>query len=198
MIRKTRLALALLCLGAAAPALAGWTLVPKAAPVRLGLLTVTPLTDWNRASAKPGQNATAWTQDGMELNEFDIFAGVPAGQSLYRERNAKRDPMPRFDKTMALLDLSDLFERSFRAGRDVTDFTMKQVAPAKLGGQSAVHLRYSFSVPGDDLAREGEARLAIVDGALYLINYQAPALHYFGAGIPEARAMMDSAMLEHK
>lgn len=196
MIRKIIGAgVAVTCLAMGAPASAGWKLLPQSQPVSLGKLAVTPLNDWNRGSAKPGAQGMAWTQDGFELNELDVFASVPTGQSIYKERNSKRNPMPKFDKSMLLLDLADLFERSFRAGRDVTDFTIVETVPAKLGGRDAVHIRYEYSLPGDQLSRKGEARLAVVGGALYVISFQAPALHYFDAGIVEARSIMDSARL---
>ena len=186
------------CLAFAAPVHAGWKLVPKANPVTLGSMKITPTTDWNRASAKPGKQGAAWTHDGFELNELNIFAAVPSGQSIYRERDAKRNPMPKFSGTMFLLDLADLFERSFRASRDITEFAIEETTPAKLGGQPAVHIRYVYTLPNDELLRKGEARLSVVKEALYSINFQAPALHYFDAGIGEARAIMDSASLSGK
>ena len=57
---------------------------------------VTPQTDWNQASGRPGKQGRAWTKDGFNLNGLEFFAGVPDGQPLYRERNKKQNPMPRF------------------------------------------------------------------------------------------------------
>lgn len=39
----------------ASPAAAGWKLLAGRAPVQIGAMTVTPVTDRNRAAAKPGQ-----------------------------------------------------------------------------------------------------------------------------------------------
>jgi hypothetical protein len=186
------------CLAAATPAFAGWKLVPPDAPVTLGKLQVTPMQAWNSASAKPGQQGAAWTQDGFDLNELDVFAGVPGGKSIYRERNAKRDPMPKFAGNMLLIDLADLFERSFRAGKNVTDFTLLETAPAKLASEPALHIRYAYSLPGEELARKGEARLAIIGGALYMIAFQAPARSPHRSSAAPARVLMDGARLTSK
>jgi len=38
-------------------------------------------------------------------------------------------------------------------------------------------------------------RAAVIGGKLDLINFAAPAIHYYEAAIDEARAIMDSAKL---
>ncbi len=182
-----------LALTMACPARAGWKLVEAGKPMQVGKMTITPTSDWNQASARPGKQGVAWTQDGLGLNGIEFFAAVPAGQPVYRERSAKRNPMPRFDATMLLPDLVDLFERSFRVQNQVTELVVEQSKPAVFGGHQGMMVRYRYNLPNDTLKRRGIARLAIVDKQLFMGNFYGPELHYFPSGLLQAEAMMDSA-----
>lgn len=177
----------------AQPVLAGWKLVTANSPINAGGITITPRSDWNLASGKLGKQTTAWTQDGFDLNSLEIYAGIPAGQPLYKERDKKRNPLPKFDPTALLPDLIDLFERSFRTNNGVSDFTFIEVRPATFGGRKGIRARFRYSLPDDQLERFGEVRLASANSKLYAISFTAPALHYFNAGLPEAVAIMDDA-----
>lgn len=179
----------------AAPALAGWKLVPAAKPLTVERLTVTPASDWNRSSARPGKHGIALTHNGFNLDALEIFSGIATGEPLYRERSAKRNPMPKFDRSMLPTDLADFFERSFRAKFNITDFTVETMTPADFAGQRGVAVRYRYSQPGDSLIRQGLVRLAVVDGKLQAANFHAPRLHYFPAGLAEAEAIMNGARL---
>ncbi len=177
----------------AQPAAAGWKLVPAKAATNSVGIGVTPQTDWNLATGKIGPQATGWTHDGFELNALQFFGGVPAGGTLYKERDKKRNPHPKFDKDALLPDLVDLFERSFRVEYNVSDFKLIEVKPAELAGRKAIRARYTYTLPNDDLVRVGEVRLTTNKSKLYAINFFAPSLHYFDAGLPEALAIMDGA-----
>ncbi len=189
-LRRTVMMLSMLM---ASPAIAGWKLVGAAQPVQLGAMTVTPVSDWNQASAKPGKQGIAWTQDGFGLNGLEFFAGVAAGQPLYRERSAKQKPMPKYDSSMLAPELAEFFERSFRVQNDVSDFVVDEIRAAPFAGHGGVAVRYHYSLPNDALKRRGIARIAVSGKQLYVGNFYAPELHYFSAGSPEAQAIMDSA-----
>lgn len=183
----------LLAIAFASPATAGWKLLKADQPVQIGTMTVTPSADWNQAGARPGKQGFAWTQDGFGLNGMEFFAGVSAGQPLYRERSVKQNPMPHYDSSMLLPDLVDFFERSFRVQGQLTDFVVESSEPATFGGHKGMTLRYRYSLPNDRLKRRGVARLAVVDKQLFVGNFYGPELHYFPAGLPQAEAMLDSA-----
>lgn len=175
------------------PAMAGWKIVEANKPVTLQAVTLTPTSNWNRASARPGKFAVALTHDGFNLDGLEIFSAVPSGEPLYRERSAKKNPMPKFDSTMLLTDLADFFERSFRVQNQLTDFTVEKVTPADFGGHHGVTLRYRYSLPQDSLTRQGVVRIVVVKGKLYAANFYAPRLHYFPTYLPEVEAILDSA-----
>jgi hypothetical protein len=182
-----------LALAQPGPAWAGWKLIPARQPVALADMTVTPQSDWNQANARPGERAEAWTHDGFGLNGLELFAGVADGQPLYRERNAKQNPMPKFTAGLLLPELADFFERSFRAQNRLSDFTVVESGPVTFGGHRGLRVRYRYALPNDELVREGEARMAVVGGKLYVANYYAPQVHYFPDGLSEAKVIMDGA-----
>ena len=90
-----------------------------------------------------------------------------------------------------LPELADFFERSFRAQNQVSDFTILESTPTDIGGRKGLAVRYRYTLPNDELTRLGEARMAVVEGKLYVTNFYAPQLHYFDAGLPEAHAIME-------
>lgn len=175
------------------PASAGWKLIPAGQVANLDGISVSPPSEWNQASGRPGKRGRVWTRDGLALNALEFFAAVLPGQSLYKERDRKRNPMPKFSRSLLLPELAEFFERSFRASNYLTDFELLESSPQSFGGHGGLKVRYRYSLPNDELTRAGEARLAIIGGKLYVANFYAPRLHYFEAGLAEAQAIMDSA-----
>ena len=181
----------------AAPALAGWKImVPnQSVAVAKGGLKVTPKTEWNRASLRPSKKGEIWTQDGISLNQISFFAGILPGESIYKDRNKKESPLPLFDARMTAPEIVQLFEATNRIGLKTSLFEIDQVEPAKLAGHDGVRFTYHYVVQDQEVRRKGEARAAVIGGKLYLIEYEAAAIHYFDRGIAEARSMMDGARL---
>jgi hypothetical protein len=184
---------------AAAPtaALAGWKVMPQKAPaaVAKSKLTVVPKSDWNRWSSRPSNKGETWTLDGVTLNELSFFAGIDAGEAIYKERDKKDKPLPKFDPKMTLPDIVQMFEASNRIIKETSLFKIGEVEPAKLAGHDAVRFTYEYTVKDEEVRRKGEGRAAVIGGKLYLINFAAPAIHYYDAGIGEVRAIMDGARL---
>lgn len=194
-MRAVRIGLSVIALVAASPSYAGWKLIVAGTPQTAGGMTIIPQHDWSRGD-RIGKQGFTWTQDGPSLNALEVFTAIPAGSPLYRERSKKRDPMPRFEANLLLPELVDFFERSFRGGVRPAEFAVERTSPTSLGGKPAVRVRYRYVMPNDELERRGEARLAVSKGALYVVNFHAPSLHYFDAGIVEANAMMDGARFD--
>jgi hypothetical protein len=197
MRKMALIALSLSLAAVPSAALAGWKVMPQkqAAAVAKSSLTVTPKSDWNRWSSRPSKKGEIWTLDGVSLNELSFFAGIEGGEAIYKERNKKDKPLPKFDPKMALPDIVQIFEASNRIILETPLFKVDQVEPAKLAGHNAVRFTYEYTVKDEEVRRKGEARAAVIGGKLYLINFAAPAIHYYDAGVDEARAIMDSAKL---
>ena len=180
-----------------APALAGNSLVPAgvAVTVARSALTVTPPTEWNRLGARPGRNAETWTLDGDTLNDLTFYGGIVEAQPIVREVSKRSRPLPRFSATMLLTDLPALFEQSYRIALDTPTMEIGRVEPVPFAGRKGVHFAYRFTRPGEDVWRLGEGYGAIADGRLYMMTFEAPAIHYFQDGIAAARTIAASATL---
>lgn len=197
-IRTMLLALAALLAVQTTPAdaqfLSQWRIVAAGQPREVGNseLLVTPVSDWNRSTNRPTRYSEAWTQDGMALNELDFIVALKEGKPLFRERNRRRDPLPKFDADFLPTDIAEFFENSAQVALGGSLFTVTEVRPAQLAGYPGVHFAYTYT-GGDNVDRRGEVRAAIIDKKLYLINFDAPRIHYFDASIGEVRQMMDGA-----
>lgn len=184
-------------LACSSAAVAGWKVMPNGAAVAVAKssLTITPKSDGNRWSRRPSAKGEIWTLDGVALNELSFFAGVVSGESLFKERNKKDKPLPKFNANMLAPDIAQMFESSLRIVLETSLFQIDSVEPAKLAGNEGVRFTYHYTVQADEVRRMGEARAAIIKGKLYLINFAAPEIHYYDAGIEEARVIMDGARL---
>lgn len=157
-------------------------------------LQVTPSTDWNKLSARPGRNSETWTFDGELLNDLAFYGGTENGRTLFREIDRRNRPLPRFQSSMLPTDIPTLLENSYRIARDVTIFTIDRQEAAQFAGHRGINFSYSF-VGQDQLRRRGEANAAIIDGKLYMASFEAPAIHYFDHGIEAYRQIIASARI---
>lgn len=195
-MKRLRIWFALLCAFAAAPAAAQWRLVEAARPREVvnGVLVVVPPDEWNRATDRPTKRTEIWTKDGTTLGELDFWLGVKPGEPLFKEQSKKKAPLPKFDPDMLPTDLVEFFEDTARTVLGGSLFEVNYVRPATLAGHPGVEFEHTFT-GGDEVARRGLVRGAIIGGRLYLINWDAPRLHYFDEHVDEVRAIMDSAKL---
>ncbi len=182
-----------LVLSAAMPAWARWAEMQSDAPVAVakGTMMVTPTVDWNRSSMRPSRRSEAWTRDGVNLNELTFFGAIADGESILRQGWMVSEKLPRFKSDMLLTDIAELFEKTNRIVLQSPVFKMGKVEPARLGSHDGVRFSYSYAAQAEDIERKGEAVAAIVEGRLYMVNYVAPSLHYFDAGIGDVRTMIE-------
>ena len=190
------LALALLA-SLAGPAFASWAVMKSDAEVKVakGTMTVTPTAEWNRSSLRPSRRSEAWTRDGVNLNELTFFGAIADGESILRQGYAATEKLPKFKSDMLPTDISEMFEATNRMVLQSPVFKMGKVEPAKLGTHDGVRFGYSYSAQAEDIERRGEAVAAIVEGKLYIVNFVAPSLHYFDAGIGEVRSMVEGVTI---
>ena len=166
----------------------------KAAEVADSAMTVTPPRDWNRLSAKPGKYAEVWTLDGEQLNDVTFYGGVEPGKPLVKERDKKRDPLPKFTASTLLIEVPELLEGTYRADKQIGGFTLTGSKPGQFLGREGVSFTYDYT-DQDDLPRKGEARAVLVDKKLYMVTFDAPRLHFFDKALPDFRALANTAKL---
>lgn len=157
-------------------------------------MTVAPPRDWNRLSIRPGKYAEVWTLDGEQLNDVTFYGGVEPGAPLVRERNKKRDPLPKFTATTLLVEVPELLEGTYRAYKKIGSFTLTNTRPGQFLGREGVHFTYDYA-DQDDLPRKGEARAVLIDKKLYMVTFDAPRLHYYDRTLADFRSLADAAKI---
>ena len=209
MIKTLRLALAALVLvplAAPAPAEAQfvlstpWRIVRDGEVRKVGKsnLAVTAIGDWNRSTQRRTGESENWTQHGTGLDDLGFYMGIKKGEALFRQRDKKKDPLPKFDPAMLPTDIVEWFENSARIALTSAVFEVGAVRPAQLAGHPGVEMDFTYATEGDNLERKGTARAAVIGQRLYLITYDAPKIHYFAEGAPTALAIMSTARLTGK
>jgi hypothetical protein len=166
----------------------------KVVDVANSSMKVTPPRDWNRLDIKPGKYAEVWTLDGEQLNDVTFFGGIEPGMPLVRERNKKRDPLPKFTASTLLIEVPELLERTYRAHKRIGSFVVVSSKPERFMGREGVHFSYEYT-DQDNLTRKGEARAALVAKRLFMVTFDAPRLHYFDRTVSDFRALAETAEL---
>ena len=157
-------------------------------------LSVVPGRAWNRLSGSVGKNVETWTLDGPQLNDITFYGGIPSGKPLVKERNKKREPLPKFSSKTLLIEIPELLEGTYRPYKNVVAFEVQSIEPTKFLGADGVSFSYEYA-DNDGLTRKGEARAAIVGGKLYMITFDAPRLHYFDKNLPDFLTIVGTAKL---
>ena len=194
----TPVAIAAVLALATQPVQAGWKRIETtaAADIGKGAMAVKPDSEWNRWSRRPSNTGEVWTKDGLYLNQLSFFGRIASGETIYKDRKKKDRPLPAFKSDMLLPDVAELFQSNFSIENDITQFEVTDLSPAKLGTTDGLKMSYEYALPGERLQRKGEARMAIHNGKLYIVNFAAPKLHYFDHDIAEVRGMMDRVVLK--
>lgn len=174
------------------PATAGWKLISNGETVKVakGTMRVTPGKDWNRWSRRPIKKSEVWTLDGINLNEVYFVSGLVAGETLFRDRNKKEQPLPQMSDSLELTEIPEFVESSTRLSLGTSVFEMNSIEPSSLGGHQAVRFSYSYALSGSALQRRGLGVGTVVDGELYLVTYTAPEIYFFERDLPEFEAIL--------
>lgn len=175
---------------ATSPALANTLIAPgPRAGIAQSRLSATPDGEWNRLSRKDGKNVELWTLDGDSLNKVAFFGGIPVGASLLREIDRKNRPLPKVTSNMLITDIPALLESTYRSQFAVAQMQIDTQEPALLDGNKGIRFTYAFSRADDELQRKGEGIGAMVNGQLYLVIYEAPALYFFDKDVDKFRKL---------
>jgi hypothetical protein len=176
--------------GTAAPALANSLVAPGPVPkIARSTLSAVPGSEWNRLSARGGRNVEIWTRDGDDLNKVSFYGGVPVGETLFRALDRKNAPLPKVTANMLITDIPALLESSYRSQYNTTQMSIDSQEPAVVGRHKGIKFTYSFVRQDDELQRKGEAVGAFVSGKLYLVAYEAPAIHFFDKDVASFRQL---------
>lgn len=194
---KTKIAVLAMLLAAAPLPLRANSLVqpgPRSG-IASSSLSAKPAGEWNKLSRGGGKNVEVWTIDGDGLNKVTFFGGIAVGMPLLREINKKQQPLPKVTANMLMTDIPQLLESTYRSQGVVTQMSIDNQEPALLDGHKAIRFAYSFTRADDEVRRKGEGIGTLVDGKLYLVTYEAPALHFFDKDVEKYRSLAETLTL---
>jgi hypothetical protein len=165
---------------------------PGAVAVGDGSLSVTAKSSWN-AVPQPGKRPweQSWTLNGPLLDSVTFVSGMPAGQSLVKQRRKADAQVAVFRTDMSPTDLVSMIETAYRVG-GVTVYDVDSVDPVPFLGDTGVKLRYHYT-PGDGISKKGSCVMRVVDGKLYLMKLEGVTSHYFAAAESEFDGMVATA-----
>jgi hypothetical protein len=152
-------------------------------------LSVTPANEWNKLSYRGGKNVEVWTIDGDGLNKVTFYGGIEVGKPLFKELDKKNKPLPRVTPNMLITDIPALLESSYRSQFSVNQMSIDSEEPATLGGHKGIRFTYTFVKNEEDVVRKGEGVGAFVGNRLYIVCYEAPAIHFFDKDVAKFRQL---------
>lgn len=158
-------------------------------------LTVSPAIQWNRISQRPGSDAERWTLDGELLNDVLFFGAIADGDTLLREVDRRNNPLPKFSSSMLLIDLPDFLNATLRIAKGHQTFDVEAVEPTDFLGAQGVRIEFK-TVGSDDIVRRGQTHAAIIDGELYMMTFEAPAIFFYGRDVGHFEQLVASARLD--
>jgi hypothetical protein len=160
-------------------------------------MEVTPGIAWNRAP--PGlydiSREENWTLNGPHLDNLTFIGGLASGEPLVRfQRRSDWRQVPSFRADMPPTDIVAMVETFYRVRGGSTSFETKAVQPRTFLGQQGFQFDYE-RLGGDEVRRLGRGVAVVTGGRLYLILFDAAAMHYFPTGLPEFERIVSSARL---
>ena len=153
-------------------------------------LAASPAYEWNKLRYRGGKNVEIWTVDGDELNKVTFYGAIPVGQPIFREADKKNAPLPRVTANMLITDIPTLLESTYRVQLNTSQMSIDSQEPALVAGHKGVKFTYSFVRQDDEVQRKGEAVGAVVGDRLYLVTYEAPAIHFFDKDVEKFRQLV--------
>lgn len=153
-------------------------------------LSASPTAEWNRLSERGGKHIEVWTLDGDGLNKITFFGGVPVGDPLFKDADKKHAPLPRVTENMLITDIPALLESTYRVQLHTSQMSIDDEEPTLVGGHKGIKFAYSYVREDDEVQRKGEAVGAFVDNRLYIVAYEAPAVHFFAKDVGKFRELV--------
>lgn len=174
----------------AAPAFANSLVAPgPRAKIADSTFSAAPSSEWNKLSGREGKNVEVWTVDGPALNKVTFFGGIDIGKPLLKETDKKNQPLPKVTPNMLITDIPALLETTYRSQFKANQISIDSQEPAIVGGHKGVKFTYSYARQDDEVQRKGEAIGTVKGNKLYLLTYEAPALHFFDKDVEKFRQL---------
>ena len=160
-------------------------------------MEVRPGIPWNRAPRSPQEISREenWTLNGPHLDNLTFIGGVKSGEPLVRnQRRSDWRQVPNFRADMPPTDIIGIVETFYRVRGGSVSFETKAVQPRTFLGRPGFQFDYE-RLGGDEVRRLGRGAAVVIGDRLYMILFDAAAMHYFPSGVAEAERIISSARL---
>lgn len=160
-------------------------------------MEVTPGLAWNRSprSAQEISREENWTLNGPHLDNLTFIGGVKSGEPLVRyQRRTDWRQVPNFRADMSPTEIIGIVETFYRVRGGSVSFETRAVQPRSFLGRPGFQFDYE-RLGGDEVRRLGRGAAVVSGDRLYMIVFDAAAMHYFPAGVAEAERIIASARL---
>jgi hypothetical protein len=186
MRRKSRILvlLALLAGGCNTP-----TLVDGSKPATVGGLTLTPQTNWNQISLDSGH--MVWTQNGLTLDSIHFVTNVQDGKPLYPISGLRTADQILYRGDMLPNDVQDLVVSTLQK-EGYENVRAASLAPCPFLGATGFCFDLDFATK-EGLVMKGKVAAQKRETALDLVQFRAPAEHYFTSLAPTVDKIVASA-----
>jgi hypothetical protein len=157
-------------------------------------LAVTVDMAWNKFERGIADNTTVWTVEGITIDALQFYVGIKNGELIAPTPREGKGSLPlAFRADMQPADIVALYQGLFT--RDGSSFTLDKLEPATFVGTSGFRFEYSLTRKIDEVHLRGVAWGAVRNGELFLINYAAPRLGFFGRHIDQVEKLAKSAQV---
>ena len=189
-MRKLHLVILVVLSAACGPAFSNSLISPgPRTGIARSSLSATPADEWNKLSYRGGKHVELWTIDGDGLDKVTFYGGIEVGQPLFKEADKKNKPLPRVTPNMLITDIPALLESSYRSQFSVDQMSIDSEEPATISGRKGIRFTYTFVKNDEDVQRKGEGIGAFVNNRLYIVCYEAPAIHFFDKDVEKFRQL---------
>jgi hypothetical protein len=160
-------------------------------------MRVTPTMRWNRLprSVTEIPREENWTLHGLTLDSLTFIGGLENGRPLVRwQRRQDLRQVPNFRADMTPPEIASMIESFYRIRAGSVSFNMTGLQPRTFLGHPGFQFDYEH-LGGNELTRQGRVVGAVIGQRLYMILFDAPKSHFFGAIVPEVERIAVSARL---
>lgn len=160
-------------------------------------IEVTPTMAWNRAPRERTDISREenWSLNGPHLDNLTFIGGVKSGEPLVRfQRRTDWRQVPNFRADMTPTEIVGIIETFYRVRGGSVRFEAAALQPRTFLGQPGFQFDYT-RLGGDEVERRGRAAAAVIGNRLYMIVFDAAAMHYFPAAVGEVDRIIAGARL---
>lgn len=160
-----------------------------------GGLELRPTEAWHRIarSASNPPEVEHWTRHGVLLETLSFVGGLPEGRAL-RVTHRPTPAYLSFNAELGMEGVTALVAELYERDEGFEAFRLLNTEVAGFLGDDGYRFDFEFR-DRHGLLWRGRAYAAIRDARLYMIHYDAAALHYFEDGLPGVEAMVRQAFV---